>query len=346
VGRAPGNGRLTPDTGQVRANPNETQFETAICDWLTEFGGYAAVKNDMRQGEPRDFDPERGLDTAELYSFFGATQIDLWHELITRYGGDPDVAQAKFADRLASELDKRRVVDVLRHGVVDQGVTLRLAYFRPAHGLTPELVKRWFRGLDDDEQDRFRDALGRFVRIYSFLSQIVTFADTFPEKYQEALLGRMDRNEKVVYRYPDDEDLRSQVNRMYETVARGRLQVAYQEHCPIGELLGTGGESAHLEYKSTLRTGTGNGEVVKALETASLKTIAALANSRHGGTLLIGVADDASVQGLPVDANVVVDKGGRLEKRSPSYVRVGNGTRAITDPAERQKYTADRWGRS
>jgi hypothetical protein len=47
---------------------------------------------------------------------------------------------------------------------------------------------------------------------------------------------------------------------------------------------------------------------------------------------------------FPVDANVVVDKGGRLEKRSAFYVRVGNGTRAITDPAERQKYIADRWG--
>jgi len=70
----------------------------------------------------------RGLDTAELFAFIGATQVDTWNELIRRYGGDADVAQAKFADRLAAELDKRGVVDVLRHGVVDQGVTIRLAY--------------------------------------------------------------------------------------------------------------------------------------------------------------------------------------------------------------------------
>jgi type I restriction enzyme R subunit len=31
-------------------------------------------------------------------------------------------------------------VDVLRHGVVDLGVTIRLAFFKPAHGLTEELV--------------------------------------------------------------------------------------------------------------------------------------------------------------------------------------------------------------
>ena len=124
-------------------NPNEELFESAICDWLVDHGGYIAVKNDKTQGEQRDFNPARGLDTAELYTFIGATQVDAWNELIKRYGGDPNVTQAKFADRLAAELHKRGVVDVLRHGVVDHGVTLRLAYFRPAHGLTPQLVERY-----------------------------------------------------------------------------------------------------------------------------------------------------------------------------------------------------------
>ena len=39
-----------------------------------------------------------------------------------------------------------------------------------------------FASLAEDEQDRFRDALGRFVRVYAFLSQIVTFADTALER--------------------------------------------------------------------------------------------------------------------------------------------------------------------
>ena len=39
-----------------------------------------------------------------------------------------------------------------------------------------------FADLEDDEQDRFRDALSRFVRIYSFLSQIVSFGDTDLER--------------------------------------------------------------------------------------------------------------------------------------------------------------------
>jgi type I restriction enzyme, R subunit len=31
-------------------------------------------------------------------------------------------------------------VDVLRHGVTDLGVTIKLAFFKPAHSLTPELL--------------------------------------------------------------------------------------------------------------------------------------------------------------------------------------------------------------
>jgi type I restriction enzyme R subunit len=110
---------------------------------LRSSGGYTAIKNDLLQGEPRDFDPVGGLDTAELFAFLGATQIEAWNKLVKHYGGDSDVAQGAFADRVASQLDTRGVVDVLRHGVVDLGVTLRLAYFRPAHGLTPELVARY-----------------------------------------------------------------------------------------------------------------------------------------------------------------------------------------------------------
>ena len=44
---------------------------------------------------------------------------------------------------LTKDLDERGTLDVLRHGVVDLGVELRLAFFKPAHGLTPELVERY-----------------------------------------------------------------------------------------------------------------------------------------------------------------------------------------------------------
>jgi type I restriction enzyme R subunit len=125
----------------VRAD--EAAFEAFIADWLVAHGGHQAVKNDKEQGSPRDFDVELGLDRPELFTFIWATQGRSWAELTKRYGGDAGVAQDRFLARVASEIDKRGTVDVLRHGVVDHGVTIRLAYFRPAHGLTAELMERY-----------------------------------------------------------------------------------------------------------------------------------------------------------------------------------------------------------
>ena len=125
------------------ATPNEEAFEAEICAWLTAHGGYDAVKDDKAQGADSDFDRATGLDRAELLTFLGATQPREWDALVKRYRGDPDQAQVKFRDRLAAEVDKRGVVDVLRHGVRDQGVRLRLAYFRPAHGLSDDLVAKY-----------------------------------------------------------------------------------------------------------------------------------------------------------------------------------------------------------
>lgn len=60
------------------------------------------------------------------------------------------------------------------------------------------------------------------------------------------------------------------------------------------------GESAELEFKSTLRWGIKEGAVNKKLEEVILKTVAAFANSQ-GGTLLIGVDNDGTVLGLEHD---------------------------------------------
>ena len=122
---------------------NEQGFESYICDWLLSPGGYDTVKVGTAQGSQPDFDPVLALDTGELFTFIGATQIDAWNQLLISYGGDPDKAQKGFANRLAKELDARGTVDVLRHGVVDLGVTIRLAFFRPASGLTPALLERY-----------------------------------------------------------------------------------------------------------------------------------------------------------------------------------------------------------
>ena len=123
---------------------SEAEFEAHIAGWLVTHGGYRRVKIGNAADEPREFDAEAGVDTADLFEFVGATQGPAWERLVkTAYGADRDKAQAGFTQRLAAELDRRGTVDVLRRGVVDRNVTIQLAYFRPAHGLTPELAERY-----------------------------------------------------------------------------------------------------------------------------------------------------------------------------------------------------------
>ena len=128
------------------------------------------------------------------------------------------------------------------------------------------------------------------------------FGVQFPQHFQGAVVDRLAGAEEFSFQLLDNEDLSEQVMSVYLPLVYGRAKVAWQEHCPIGELLGPPPqEGAHLEYKSTLRTRADTGELFKPLQTASLKTVAAFLNSREGGTLLIGVADDGSVFGLESD---------------------------------------------
>jgi type I restriction enzyme R subunit len=112
---------------------NERGFEDAIELSLLSAGGYAKSVSDH-------FDRVLGLDTTELFDFIDTTQAINWERLVARgYGGDVEAARKGFTRRLAGELDARGTVDVLRHGIDDYGVAFKLAYFRPAHTLTPEL---------------------------------------------------------------------------------------------------------------------------------------------------------------------------------------------------------------
>ena len=61
------------------------------------------------------------------------------------------------------------------------------------------------------------------------------------------------------------------------------------------------GESATLEFKSSVRWGVPEGGVIKELEKVIVKTVAGFLNSGDGGTLLIGIADDGSIIGLEGD---------------------------------------------
>ncbi|WP_432824731.1 type I restriction endonuclease subunit R [Dactylosporangium sp. CA-092794] len=102
---------------------HESVFGDAIVQHLVDNGWKLGSAN-YRQ--------ELALDTGWLFEFIGDTQAAEWGELIAMYGGDPDAAQAGFARRLDQAIATDGLLDVLRKGVKDRGVLIRVAYFKPS----------------------------------------------------------------------------------------------------------------------------------------------------------------------------------------------------------------------
>ncbi|MDK0523297.1 type I restriction endonuclease [Streptomyces sp. ML-6] len=102
---------------------SESAFGDAIVVAMTERG--------WREAQPEDYQADLGLDTNELFTFLGETQIDEWNELLAVYGKDVNAAQRGFARRLDKAISEEGLLNVLRNGVKDQGVRLRVAYFKP-----------------------------------------------------------------------------------------------------------------------------------------------------------------------------------------------------------------------
>ena len=81
------------------------------------------------------YSAELGIHTGALWEFVGETQIKQWNKLLSCTAGIRTRRMRQFALRVASEIDSRGVLDVLRQGVKDRGVQIDLAYFRPGHTL-------------------------------------------------------------------------------------------------------------------------------------------------------------------------------------------------------------------
>ena len=117
-------------------------------------------------------------------------------------------------DSLKHELD---AMQVYHHDEVQRFAQV---YFLPSHQkqaknhplLTKELqpaIGR-FRDLDEDGQEKFRDRLGAFVRLYVFLSQIIHYADSDLEQlwaFARALLPNLRDTDDDPIHVPDDVEL-------------------------------------------------------------------------------------------------------------------------------------------
>jgi type I restriction enzyme, R subunit len=84
---------------------------------------------------PEDYDRALCVISRDVIDFILATQPKEWDKLKQHHGAD---VEARFLNRLASEIERRGALDVLRSGIKDSGCGFRLAYFRPSSGLNEE----------------------------------------------------------------------------------------------------------------------------------------------------------------------------------------------------------------
>lgn len=101
---------------------DERTFGDAIVHHLTTHGWLA--------GNPHEYRADLGLDSGELLTFIGATQAEEWNELVSYYG-DPIPAEQGFLKALDQQLSTKGLIEVLRSGVKDRGVRIRVAFFKP-----------------------------------------------------------------------------------------------------------------------------------------------------------------------------------------------------------------------
>jgi type I restriction enzyme R subunit len=111
---------------------SEAAFEIAIEAVLLA-DGYTSVN-------PKGFDRERAIFPDEALAFIRATQGKVWDKLEALHG---EQTGARILEALCKWLDTHGTLATLRHGFKCYGKTLRIAFFRPAHGLNPELEARY-----------------------------------------------------------------------------------------------------------------------------------------------------------------------------------------------------------
>ncbi|UCZ53721.1 DEAD/DEAH box helicase family protein [Bacillus shivajii] len=80
------------------------------------------------------------IDQETLFTFFEATQPKSMERLRKAY---KEEFQFKVMNRIGKELSRRGMIDCLRHGVKDYGVTLKLAYNKPPTDMNRTLIEKY-----------------------------------------------------------------------------------------------------------------------------------------------------------------------------------------------------------
>lgn len=112
---------------------NERNFEADIEQWLITKGGYT-------KGNQKTYDKERAIDMATLIRFLGTTQPKPWERYQKKYGAK---TESRLYQVLQENIVRYGLIWVLRNGIDDLGIKLKMCYFRPASELNEELMVKY-----------------------------------------------------------------------------------------------------------------------------------------------------------------------------------------------------------
>jgi len=114
----------------------EIHFEDEICGHLAANGWLYA------EGDAAGYDRARALFPTDVLAWVQETQPKAWEALTKNHGAN---AGDTLLARLREQIDQRGTLDVLRQGIEILGLRqpLKLAQFKPALGINPEILSRY-----------------------------------------------------------------------------------------------------------------------------------------------------------------------------------------------------------
>jgi len=121
----------------MATDTTEKGLENFISNHLVEKNGY--ILRDYN-----DYDRELCLDLPLLICFLESTQKEELDRLKRLHG---ESYQLKIARRLVDRIKSKGVIEVLRKGVVDNGVSLKLMYTKPVSDLNPLAQERYSQNI-------------------------------------------------------------------------------------------------------------------------------------------------------------------------------------------------------
>ena len=113
---------ITPNSLKERA------FQSLIKEYLITENGY-------RESFNKDYNKDMAIDVKCLFTFLETTQEKAMNRLKEIYKTN---YQNKILSNIVENLRVNGTIHVLKHGIRDYGVSLKLAFFKPPTDLNPE----------------------------------------------------------------------------------------------------------------------------------------------------------------------------------------------------------------